>query len=292
MQYFLKCMNNRFHPTFYFIFFILIVGCDQRDLISDGDIILAEAGDQVLLLSDVTQEVSYGENDPDSLLIIEKYRNRWINQQLKVKEAERLGIDEHPQVARRIERSRESILADAFNELIYLEVKESDVTPEEAQTYYEANKELFVLSERHIRYRHMICATLSDAENARNAIRQGQSWRSVVNNYSVNPDVALRHSRQYWPISSAGKEYELIKNFLNVIGVSEISPIRRIGNHFHFVQIMDSRDAGEHPEINWILEQISEWLLIEKRRKKIKSIEQKLFRQAEANKELKIFDLK
>ncbi len=275
----------------FFILMVAFISCDRR-AIDDNDIILAEIGNRVLLLDDVKNGVSPDQFANDSLGVIERYRNNWIRQQLKVEEARRLGLDQQAEVQRRIQRAEETILVDAFNEAVYMSVTEEPVSRSEAQTYYENHKEKFVLAERHIRYRHMMANSLSDAQNARNALQRGVSWRDVAEQYSINPQQAYQRSQRYWSVSTASSEYEDMNNFLQRIGITEISPIRRIGDHFHFVQLMESRDAGEHPEIDWVISQISEWLMLERKRRQLRSMEQNLFLQAQANNELRIFDVR
>ncbi|MBP3193718.1 peptidyl-prolyl cis-trans isomerase [Natronogracilivirga saccharolytica] len=282
-----------FHPKTILVATIvlfLISSCERVD--HEDGIVLAELGDRVLLLDEVKDNVSPEFFESDSLAAINRYRNDWLNRQLKVKEAGRLGLDQHDEVQKRIQEAKESILIDAFHEAVYLEVSSDPVTRSEAQEYYESNREKFVLAERHVRFRHLIAPTLSDARNARNALQRGQSWRDIAEQYAVNPQQAIRISRQYFPLSSAARQYEEINDFLQVIGVSEISPIRRIDDHYHFVQLMDSREAGDHPQMEWIIDQITEWLMLEQRRKKLRAMEQNLFLQAQANNELRIYDVR
>ncbi|MDG5765901.1 peptidyl-prolyl cis-trans isomerase [Balneolales bacterium ANBcel1] len=256
------------------------------------DVLLAEVGNEVLTLGDIRNNVSPELFAQDSISAIQEYRNNWIRRQLKIREARRLGLHEQEAVEQRIRRAQETILVDAYNEAVFLDLKDSPVTRSEAQTYYESNKEKFVLAERHVRFRHMMTNTLNEAQNARNALQRGQSWRNVTETYSVNPRQTYRHSTRFFAISDAARGYEPLNNFLQVIGVTEISPIRRIGDHFHFVQLMETRDAGEHPEMEWVINQITEWLEIDRKRKQLRALEENLFLQAQANNEIVIYDIR
>ena len=273
------------------LFLIVILASCEAGIRDHDDIVLAEVGNHVLLLSDIKAEVPDEVYARDSLRIIINYKNNWINRKLKVMEARRLGLDQNPRVQKRIGQATESIIVDAFNEAVYLEMSDKHVTRSEAQSYYESNKEKFVLAERHVRYRHIMASSLADAQNARNALMRGRSWTSVAEQYSVNPQQAIRTSRQFFPVSTAAVHYETLSNFLQVIGITEISPVRRIDNHYHFVQLMDSREAGDHPQVDWIIDQISEWLVLDRRRKHLRAMEQNLLLRAKANNELKIFDV-
>ncbi len=273
------------------LFLIVILASCEAGIRDHDDIVLAEVGNHVLLLSDIKAEVPDEVYARDSLRIIANYKNNWINRKLKVMEARRLGLDQNSRVQKRIGQATESIIVDAFNEAVYLELDDEHVTRSEAQSYYESSKEKFVLAEKHVQYRHIMASSLADAQNARNALMRGRSWTSVAEQYSVNPQQAIRASRQFWPVSTAAAHYESLNHFLQVIGVTEISPIRLIDDHYHFVQLMDSREAGDHPQVDWIIDQITEWLVLERRRKHLRTMEQNLLLRAKANNELKIFDV-
>jgi len=283
-------MTDTFRALFLLSFFVIAVSCEHRTIDRD-DIVLAEVGNHVLLLSDVRNNVPAEVYSADSIRVIMNYQQNWVNRKLKVMEARRLRLDQNKEVQHRIRQATESILVDAFNEAVYLDMKSEPVTQSEAQSYYESNKDKFILAERHIRYRHIMAASLTDAQNARNALLRGRSWTSVAEQYSINPQKAIRTSRQYYPASTAAMHFEEMNTFLQVIGVTEISPIRRIGDHYHFVQLVDSRDAGDHPQVDWVLGQITEWLMLDRRRKHLRSMEQSLFLKAQANNELRIYDV-
>ncbi len=284
-------MTNTSRYFFITALLIVLASC-ERQATSDDDIVLAVVDDRVLFLTDLKNSISPELYIKDSLKVIEQYRSNWITRQLKAREAQRLGLDRNPEVRRRVQKAEETILADAYNEAVALDISGDPVNRAEAQSFYENNKDKFLLAERHVRYRHMMASTLNDAQNARNALQRGQTWREVVEQYAVNPQQAYRISQQYWPISSAARELNVLNNFLQNIGISEISPVQRIGDHFHFVQLMESRDAGEHPQMEWVIDQITEWLILDKKRKHLQSMEQNLFLRAQANNELRIYDVR
>ncbi|MDI6401655.1 peptidyl-prolyl cis-trans isomerase [Balneolaceae bacterium ANBcel3] len=265
------------------------LSCNGRTT-SDDDTVLAVLGPHTLTLEDVKRNTPSELFAQDSLRIIEQYRNNWIRKQLKAREARRLGLDQAELVRERIQRAEETILVDAFNEAVYRQISDP-VSRSEAQSYYEANKDKFILAEQTIRYRHMIASSLENAQNARNALQRGVSWNDVANRYSVNAQHAVALSGQFHPVSDAASGYPQMHSFLQRMGVTEISPIRRINDHFHFVQLIENRDPGEHPEMEWIIDQITEWLTLDRRRKHLRSVEQNLFLQAEANNELIIYDI-
>ena len=66
--------------------------------------------------------------------------------------------------------------------------------------------------------------------------------------------------------SLALSNYEILNRYLQLIGKSEISIIEKIGDEYHFVQLLEERAAGDHPDLEWLIDQITDWLILEKKR--------------------------
>ena len=106
------------------------------------------------------------------------------------------------------------------------------------RSYYQENKDSFVLEERYIRFRHLRANSLQDARDARQDLLRGITWEIVLENFSVNPDNARRESERFWPESIAASDYEILNRYLQLIGQSEISVIEQFGDEYHFVQLL------------------------------------------------------
>lgn len=263
----------------------------ERLIPSESDQVLARVGSQTLTLDEVRHSISDDQFEVDSLRIIERYRSNWIRQQLKAQEAVRLGLHEVPEVQRRIEQARRAILADAFNDAMHSEINANPPDRAQVHAYYESNRNRFVLAESYVQYRHMISATLANARSARNALLQGAEWDEVVGRYAANPRQVHLLSSQYNPMSTAAREFGDLNETLQVMGITEISSIRQINGQYHFVQVMDVREAGEHPELEWIMTRIADWMMVDQKRKRLREVEQSLYLQAQANNEVFVFDL-
>lgn len=253
---------------------------------------VAEVGDAVLTLEELENRISGDEVTEENRAEVEAQRDRWIRRQLLYQEAKRIGLDEDPEFQQRIQQIKEDYLSEILAEYVMKEFEEEqNVTRQDAQQYYEENKEDFVLNERHFRFRHLVADTRADAEAATQAIRQGRNWREVAETYDIDPDRAIGESRQYYGASEAVAEYEEMNSLLQRIGINEISPIRNIGDHYHFVQLRDERRAGDHPEPEWVMDQIQEWLSIQQKRNYLSSFERNLAIRAESNNEIRLYDV-
>lgn len=273
------------------ILLIISTGC-QKSSIPDNDTVIARVGSEFLTLSMIKSDVPNHIWESDSVSAIKSYRDNWVNSQILYQEAKRLNIHQAEQISRRIASSERDILAAALRETIILNSESQlEVTVNEIQQYYENNRENFVLQERYIRVRHLATKTLNESREAKAQLMRGISWETVVERFSLNKQETLRLATQFYPESVILLDNQPMREYLRVIGISEISPIRGHNGQFHFIQIVEDRPQGDHPDLDWIFEQIREWLGIEKRRRAFRAYEQNLILQAQANNEIDLFDV-
>ncbi len=266
----------------------LFFGCTRKSKITEPA--LAKVGSAVLTLAEARNGIPDHIFERDSVQAYLRYRDDWIEQQIILQEAYRLRIHRQSDVSERLEKIRDDFLAKATQEYVLSALEEEIfVTDEEARSYYQENKESFVLEERYVRYRHMRAANYEAAQNARQDLLRGIEWETVAYDYAINPELVVRESERFWPESVAGGDVEILNRYLGVIGLSEITVIERVGNEYHFVQLLEERAKGDHPDLEWLIDQIKEWLILEKRRITFNTYVQNLYLQAQANNEIEIF---
>lgn len=253
---------------------------------------LAKVGSSVLTFSEARANIPPHLFEQDSVGAYEKYREDWIRKQILLQEAYRLRVHREPDVVQRLSNIRDNYIAKAAQEYIIAELgEELTVSDEEARSYYLENRVSFVLEERYVRFRHVRAATLQDAEDAREDLLRGIEWEIVAQNFTINPDLAIRESERFWPVSIAASDYQILNRYLQLIGQSEISVIEQIGDEYHFVQLLEERAAGDHPDLEWLIDQIKDWLILEKKRIAFNTYVKNLYLQAQANNEIESYSV-
>jgi hypothetical protein len=281
-------MAKKFPFSLLFIFIIipLLWGCEQFPSDSD-DPVLARVGNERLTLQRAVESIPADILRQDSVEAIKQYQSTWVEQQVLENEARRIGLNNNRDFQQRVERLKSQLLQSALRDAIINQHRdELEVSIEDAQNYYQANKDRFILDERYVRFRHMTTRTRVEADNAQRDIMRGNSWQDVANRYSINPELQIRESERFVPISMAASDVPRMNRFLNQIGITEISPIQQYGGNFHFVQLMEERPEGDHPDLDWLIEQITQWLYLERSKRVINSYKRNLYLQAEANNEI------
>lgn len=270
---------------------MVFLSCQQTTPNSSEDT-LARVGSEYLTVQQAVEQIPDFVLKEDSTGALERYREDWIRQQLVLQEANRLGLSDKKEVIQKIRQAREEILRHALKDYVIGSAqKEIEVTDEEAHSYYQANKNQFVLNEDFVQFRYMRTKTLNAARAARQDLLGGVPWPEVAREYAIDPDVTLNESKQYWPISMAAKDVDIMHRYLNIIGQSEISPIQRRNGVYQFVQLMDRRAKGKHPDLDWLMEQIKDWMVLNKRRRNFSSYVKNLYLKAKSNNEVETFNV-
>lgn len=268
-----------------------LFSCTSTDQIDDSPV-LASVQNSTLTLETALSEIPENVLAQDTLSAVLSYTEQWVDAEIKVKEAERIGLSNAPEIRNRLIRLRKQLLQDALKDVILNEHEdELEVTREEAQNYYQAHREKFTLEEHYVRFRHLTTRTRTEADNAKRDLLRGVSWEDVANEYSINNQEQLRKSRQFWPISMATGDNSLLRQYLNVIGLREISPVQYFRGQYHFVQLMEERPEGDHPDLEWLIPQITEWLKLEKARRITNTYIRNLYLESEANDEISKADI-
>lgn len=265
---------------------VLLSSCVEADE-ADTSPVIAKVGNSSLTLNEAFHQIPGHVLVQDTIAAVSAYKEQWIQTKLKINEAERQQVWNTPGFQERYERLRLQLMENMLTEYILKQNKDQlVVTRDEAQNYFQAHKDKFVLDERYIRFRHIKTSTRAAAENARRDIMRGINWSTVVESYSIQPELKFRESTQFWPVSLAAADIPMLNRYLNVIGITEISPIYHYRGQFHFVQLMEERNQGDHPDFDWLIPQIEEWLRLEKSQRITKAFIRNLYLQAESNNEI------
>lgn len=281
--------SGQTHISFLIVLFI-ISGCLNQS--EDTSEVLAKVGNQTLTKAEAKNQIPEYMFVSDSLNAYSSFRDEWIRREIILQEADRINFTNRSEIQLRLQRMREEYILQSIQDYVLADVEaDLSVSDQEARNYYQENKNKFTLNERYVRFRHLVAGSYSDAQNARQDLLNGVEWENVAREYSVSPELNLQESDRFWPISVAAGEVEQLNTFLTVIGLNEISPIHREGQQYHFVQLLEERPEGDHPDLDWLIEEIKQWLLLEKRKRAFNSYVKNLYLQGQANNEIQVYDV-
>lgn len=254
--------------------------------------VIASVESSELTLDDAIRNIPKFYLEQDSVNALIQYQDQWIQNQLISDHARSIGIHETEDYQKKLQQLEKDLLETMLREVIVSENKnEILVSEEEAQQYYQSNREQFLMNERFVRVRHLTTRTRTDAENANRDLINGVEWVEIVDNYSINPDYQKEFSDQFWPESMVFEEYPQLREYLSYIGISERSPIAYENGNYHLLQLMAEKTEGEYPDLEWLMPQIKKWLSVEKSRRLVNGYLRNLYLQAESNNEIESADV-
>ena len=270
---------------------IILWGCNSS-MSGDETKRLARVGNDYLTLEEARNRIPAFILQQDSIDALNSFRERWIQNRLMLQEAERLQLRQDKQIRQKLQNAQQEVLTQALKDVVISEYEEElVVSDEEARNYYQAHKDQFVLNERFVQFRHLIAKDIESARAAKRELMQAVPWPEVARKYSINAEAKITESEQFWPISMAASDISIMNRYLKIIGQSEISPIQRVNGNYHFVQLLESRAKGEHPDLDWLMEQIKDWLLLDKRRRHFSSYVKNLYLKAQSNNEVETYNV-
>ncbi|MFK7833992.1 MAG: peptidyl-prolyl cis-trans isomerase [Winogradskyella sp.] len=146
------------HSVYIILISLLLVGCDFFKKSDDLEPV-ARVNDNYLYKENLKDVVPKGASSADSTLMINTYINRWARQLLLMDGAlVNLSEDKQHEFSKLVEQYKHDLYAKAYLERLVKKNIDTIVKQEEAQLFYEANKESFKLNDDLIQFRYISLA--------------------------------------------------------------------------------------------------------------------------------------
>lgn len=137
----------------YFILLTLsvsLVAC-KKAIQTDEPDALVKVNDRILTRNEVESLIPKGTTSADSLLLAESYIKKWVKDELVLKIAQRnLGSDKET-IDKLVDAYRRSLLRYRYQEKLIQEKLSDEIQESDVLTYYDTNKEKFVLDKNLIK---------------------------------------------------------------------------------------------------------------------------------------------
>lgn len=278
-------MNTR---IIIFLILLVLIGCTSNDTTTNDEVIARVSG-KSLTIGEAKQMIPHFILEQDSIYAIQSYATKWVQEQVTLEHARRIGIQNTDQYFDKIKSYEEQVLNTLLRDHILESNREQiEISHDEALAYYQSYRSQLTFNETFVRFRIISTQSRTDAESANIDLMNGIEWEEILNRYSINPELQLRQSTQFWPISLAASDLPSINQNLRTLGLSERSSIHYDGNYYHLVQLMEERTVEEYPDLDWLIPQISEWLKLEKSRRITNAYLRNLYLQADSNNEIEL----
>ena len=127
---------------------LILLSCNKREEVKyvSGKTPLVELDGNVLYQEDLLQVLPVDISEADSAQFANLYIENWLSELLLYQNAER-NVRDDKQIEELVENYRRSLIVHEYQQLLIEQKIEQDITMQEIETFYNDNKNLFVLEE-------------------------------------------------------------------------------------------------------------------------------------------------
>jgi hypothetical protein len=131
----------------FFVLLILIVpGCIQFKK-NEKRIPVAKVSDVILYYDQIPDLIRQGASESDSISVIQNYINKWAKKELVYQRAkDNLSADLKTSIERQLDETRANLVIYQYQRQMMLEKMDTIIAEEEIESYYNANRNSFILS--------------------------------------------------------------------------------------------------------------------------------------------------
>lgn len=230
-------MKTRIRFVVLFAAYLGFIACDK---VEEQGPVVATVGQESLTLQELLEEIPGHIRSNLTSVEIREFVLRWINKQVLYQEALERELDEDADVRKELRKLKKELM---INKLMELTVdNDVSVSDEEIATYYEANKDRFVLEEDIAHAYHIVVETQSEANEIRRRLNRGEEFEAVFTD--VKSDSS---NDEHWDLGWFRRD-DVIPEITNVVfkmAVGAHSYPFKSDFGYHIVKLVDRQREGE-----------------------------------------------
>lgn len=271
-------------------FLLILFSCNLRENV--GDDVVARIGDDYLLFSELSENVSKGLNKEDSLVAASSYIKKWLENKLMLQKAELNLKDDIKAFEQELEDYRRTLMVYAYEKELIREKLDTNVTDEEIEAYYNASLQRFKLKEDILQLKYAKFPIPFQGEPklkellTSEDIEQQEELRSYCEKYAL----AYHLDNSSWvTLNNFLKELPQLtheKGFLRQKAYTQ----QQDSSAFYFIYTNDVKFKGDVAPIGYEKNNIKRVIINKRKQELKKQIRVDLYREALLKKEIEIYE--
>lgn len=245
------------------LFLALAASCKlDRNESETGEFLLAEVYSKKLFLNDVQNMIHEDASPQDSALIVSAYVERWVRDQLLMAKAEQ-NIPVDLNVDKLVQDYRSSLILNNYERLLMESQLDSAISDQELITFYEANKEQYILEKPIARI--LFVKLRPDSPNQQQALAW---WNDLTTeNLRRLRSYSERHAAQSFLEDTVWMDMAAIMNMvpLNMVSEPSLKEGKEVryqdGDYLYLLKVLEVRRTTEVAPLAYIREQASRAIL-------------------------------
>ncbi len=264
------------------MFVFIMMSCSFFELRSESTMLARVHGSR-LYLEDIRGVVPPGSSSIDSITLINRYVDRWINQQVLLHHALQSLSSDDIDIEQQVRDYRDALLVHAYESVLVREEMDTVVTEQQMEEYFQQHERQFTLKENivHVTYIKLPLQA-PDVNQARSLYR-----RTDDESLAQLEEYCLQHAATYF----LGKDtWMLFSDILRDMPIQTSNPASFLRNnryveitddyYRYFLYIHDYRLTGDIPPIEFERVNIRMLLLNQRKKQFIQQKRLELYNQA------------
>ena len=207
---------------------------------SEQSPIIARVGESELTQGDLAVQLPLGLTN-ESEAASRHFVENWVRQELLYQEALERKLDQNARIQHLFEQTRRDLLVAALLDLEF-DGREVDVTESMIQEYYREHREEFLRTEKEIRIRHILVASVRDAQARRQDLLQGSySFEEVARVHSLDEKTKFAGGD---PGYFSPEDNPVLWDACRELIPNRLSKPVRTRYGYHIIEVLDRQEAG------------------------------------------------
>ncbi|WP_438964684.1 peptidyl-prolyl cis-trans isomerase [Winogradskyella sp.] len=281
------------HFSLIIIVLFWFVGCDFFKK-ADEEGAVARVNDVYLYKNDITDLVPEGASSEDSALIVNQYINRWASQ-LLLMDGAMLNLNESKQQSftKLVDQYKTDLYTKAYLDALVKKNIDTIVPKQEAELFYEANKESFKLNDDLLQLRYLsLPQNPIDLDTIRKRFKRFNnddkryldSISVQFKAYSLNDSMWVKYSQvaDKVPVVNSQNKNQLLKksNFIQL----------KDSINLYLMQVKDVRIQNNYAPLEYVSSSIEQIVINKRKLELIKQLEKDITKDAIKNKQFEIYE--
>ncbi|WP_027136857.1 hypothetical protein [Gaetbulibacter saemankumensis] len=254
---------------------------------------IARVNDTYLYFDEVKGLLTQSLSSEDSTLLVQNYIENWAKEQLFVQGAKlNLSEKEQQDFDKLVQQYKNDLYSKSYIEALVSRSVNTDVSIEEAQEYYEANKDVFKLNEELIKFRYInVSEKILDFNEIEKKFkrfneadkRELDSIAIQFKSYSLNDSIWIRLSQAVdkIPVITAENKGELLKK-TNFIELKDSLGV-------YLMKINDVLLRNDTAPLEYVKPTIDQIVINKRKLELIRELEKDIIKDAIKNKQFETF---
>lgn len=266
----------------------LIYTCKPAPEAEPGDRLIASVYNENLYWSEIQDIIPKDVSAQDSQLYVTGYINRWIKDQLMMREAER-NIPKELNLEQLVNDYRKSLIRYNYEKLLVDNYQDSTVTPDELAAYYEKNKSQYPLKYTIIRCLYFkIDGKDKNLNKLRKEMAMDQLDVTQIQQLGDQANIQFTDTMKWYRALDIMDQIPGDRLRIRDLEPGKSYDVSDSG--FHYVlRIIDRVKENELAPVTFIQDQLAKLILHQKRFKYLENITQELYDQELRKNNIKIY---